>query len=150
MTGHRRWLLSILILFVSSCSNPRYVTGPATLERDSTDKSSECPYRFSGGECLTLNWVTEPTEKTFGEFVFKVFRANLYDGSAVLLPTTARVVLWMPSMSHGSSPVKTDTLDVGTFRATRVFFTMRGEWEIRIQIMNGDQVLSEAIVPVTF
>lgn len=44
------------------------------------------------------------------------------------------VKLWMPSMGHGSSPVKVEKIAPGLFKVTQVYFIMSGDWEIRIQI----------------
>ena len=65
------------------------------------------------------------------------------------LNDSVEVALWMPSMGHGSSPVTVERLDTGTYRASEVFFTMKGDWEIRIQLKEGDEVRDQAIVPIT-
>ena len=62
------------------------------------------------------------------------------------------VKLWMPSMGHGSSPVKLDHAkdaghaDVpGVFEVTHVYFVMPGDWEIHVQLKNGPKVIEDAI-----
>ena len=93
-----------------------------------------------------------PTETAVGSFVFKTFRSNLADGSPVLVDLTrseVAVALWMPAMGHGSSPVKVVRVDIGTYRASQVFFTMKGEWEIRIQLKERGDVKDQAILPIT-
>ena len=89
-------------------------------------------------------------ESDFGSFIFKTFQIDAIDGSQniVDLGGTLAVVLWMPSMGHGSSPVKVDKLDTGTYRAKNVFFTMGGSWEIRIQLKSGNDIADEAIIPI--
>jgi hypothetical protein len=52
-------------------------------------------------------------------------------------------------MNHGSSPVFTSLEDTGTYRAKNVFFIMPGEWEIKFQIKEGNQVVDEAIATLT-
>ncbi len=44
------------------------------------------------------------------------------------------VLLWMPSMGHGSAPVKLDKLGPAQFRVTNVYFIMPGDWEIRLSL----------------
>jgi hypothetical protein len=58
------------------------------------------------------------------------------------------VVLWMPSMGHGSSPVTVTRLDIGTYLANEVFFIMPGEWQIKFQLKRADEVIDEAIVDI--
>jgi hypothetical protein len=60
------------------------------------------------------------------------------------------VVLWMPSMGHGSSPVSVAKIDVGTYRASQVFFTMPGDWEIRIQRLVNGAVVEQAVIALRF
>lgn len=82
---------------------------------------------------------------------FKTGRANLVDGSFLAEDPYLElaVVLWMPSMGHGSSPVTIERLDRGTYRVSEVFFTMAGDWEIRVQLKAGNDVKSEAILPLS-
>lgn len=44
-----------------------------------------------------------------------------------------QIELFMPSMGHGSAPVTITPLDELNYNITRVFFTMHGTWEVRIQ-----------------
>jgi hypothetical protein len=88
-------------------------------------------------------WEQMPTETDFGSFIFKTHRpAGMIDISG---PT---VMLWMPSMGHGSSPVTVERLSTGVYRASRVFFTMKGDWEIHVQSKDGGEVHDEAVLHV--
>ena len=58
------------------------------------------------------------------------------------------VVLWMPSMGHGSTPTVVQRLDVGTYRASEVFFIMPGEWDLKFQLKTGSEVTDEALVQI--
>lgn len=57
---------------------------------------------------------------------------------AVELKDTLQVILWMPSMGHGSAPTQIDKLlddkgqiVLGSYQVKNVFFVMPGDWEIR-------------------
>lgn len=78
-----------------------------------------------------------------------ILRLDFLDGAthgAVALEGTLGVQLFMPAMGHGSSPTTVSPvlsasgapLD-GAFRISRMYFTMRGAWEVRviIQATNG-------------
>lgn len=141
--------ICFVLFLTTSCAKPQYLerTNEAILE---TSKKEVC---FSGGSasslCISLSWDTMPTETEFGRFIFMlkgqdgVLRdpGNEPDGSAgapqVELP---KVVLWMPSMGHGSSPVAVERISKGLYLARDVFFSMKGDWEIRFQLA-GNQVV---------
>lgn len=55
------------------------------------------------------------------------------------------VVLWMPSMGHGSAPTQVErSLDAdgnvlpGVFNVRNVYFIMGGEWEVRVTLTDAD------------
>jgi hypothetical protein len=41
-------------------------------------------------------------------------------------------------------------VDTGTYRATQVFFTMPGDWEIRIQRLVNGTLIEQAVFPYRF
>lgn len=87
-----------------------------------------------------------------GNLIFKTYRLNLLDQTPIEVDlfATPQVVLWMPSMGHGSTPTQTAWADQGTYRTTNVFFTMPGDWEIRFQVKNGSEVVDETRVRLVF
>lgn len=91
-----------------------------------------------------MKWEALPNETSFGNFMFRI----LGDGKSEEFEETIAVVLWMPGMGHGSSPVTVERIDSGLYRASKVFFTMKGQWEIRFQIKNGDTIKDQAIVSI--
>ena len=152
----RSWFL--IFSFCLSCANPNYVStslvgaGGGGADGGPGQKTTLCEAKFATQNCVSLSWEKMPTESAVGSFVFKTFRSNLADGSPVLenLPgDEVAVALWMPGMGHGSSPVKVERVDVGTYRASQVFFTMKGQWEIRIQLKERGDVKDQAILPIT-
>jgi hypothetical protein len=143
------WLTLSLALL--GCAERRYLNptsngGGGTIEQ----KLSGCMSTFSGGQCVSFAFEGEPVDGKLVTFLFKVFRKNNGDGSPVPidLPGDIDVVLWMPSMGHGSSPVTVEKLDVGTYRASRVFFSMKGDWDLRFQLKVGGDVRDQAIISI--
>jgi hypothetical protein len=127
-------VLALSFLALASCANPKYAPEPEA--HPVGQPLSQCQARFASGECVAIEWETLPTEEDFGSFRFRVFPE---------ISVPVKVVLWMPSMGHGSSPVTVEKNEDGTYRASKVFFIMRGNWEIRFQ-EEGD----EAILPFAF
>ena len=148
----RKYLFA-LMTFSFGCAKPTYLLpAPIVTGRGGEEKLEFCSTRFAQGACLSYAWEKLPTEKDFGSFTFKIFRANLQDGTpvAIDLDGTIAVVFWMPSMGHASSPLTVIRVDTGTYRVSRAYFTMRGEWEIRFQLKDGATVKDQVSVPFVF
>jgi YtkA-like len=147
----RSLLLLLAVTFFNSCAKPNYLSPQAPRGGTQAQKLSACQARFASGHCAALDWETAPSDSDFGSFLFKTFRPNAGDGSPIEvdLDGTATVVLWMPGMGHGSSPVTVERLDVGTYRARNVFFVMKGDWEVRIQLKDGNEIKDQAIIPIS-
>jgi hypothetical protein len=141
-------------MLLVGCAQPKESTsiqGAAMGVRQ--QKAGGCEIHLKNQLCVDYVWEKPPQGDDLGQFIFKIYRANLADGSPVLVDTTADVgvTLTMPSMGgHGSSPVTVTHVDVGTFRASRVFFSMAGEWWIHIQLTSGGALQDEAIIPFNF
>jgi len=143
-----RFFALLLPLLLFSCAEAKYVNPVETAQ--GKQRIDTCQAKFASGHCVTYQWELLPTEEDFGSFVFKIYRANLADGSPVPEDLAGMaVMLWMPSMGHGSSPVTVDRLDVGTYRASQVFFSMKGNWDIHIQSKDGNAVKDEALLPIS-
>jgi hypothetical protein len=137
---------------IVSCAKPTYLTRDEN-NRQKSQSTTACAAKFyRSGNCVDITWETHPTESAVGSFLYKVSRENIADRSPVVVDTqgTPIVVLWMPSMGHGSSPVTVARVDTGTYRASEVFFIMPGKWQIKFQMTNGNEILDEAILDLTF
>ncbi len=126
--------LVFLLLAISlvSCAKP---LADSTDSETRTEGKSQNTCKASlktDGVCLDAIWETYPTETTVGSLL--VFARSLNSDHLVKdFSTDPRVTLWMPSLGHGSSPVKVVPLQPGMFRIEKVFFIMRGDWEVRFQ-----------------
>lgn len=135
------WPALVALVFVA-CAEPRYVknesaeVGQVVMGSGGTVASTQlvCKGKIKGlNACLWWDWQSRPTEKDYGQIVVKIFRSNYFDASALLLdnPELLELVLWMPSMGHGSVPTHVVKKDVGTYLIEDVFFIMPGDWELR-------------------
>jgi hypothetical protein len=94
---------------------------------------------FAAGEVVALaNWESGPHKGS--ESVLRLKWADK-SGTPIAAPGAFKVVLWMPSMNHGSSPtlvqpaVDQQGKEIpGEFLVSRVYFTMGGEWEVRLSL----------------
>lgn len=130
----------------------------------------DCPLSFSHvGLCASLEWVQladlrgNATADATGtdqerEFILRFWekgKGNSQTGPYVDPSQKVSVKLWMPSMGHGSAPVKIDHHksasrqdEIGVFDVTQVVFIMSGNWEIRIQLKQDQKMIDEAIHPI--
>jgi hypothetical protein len=134
---------------LTACADPKYVSRDAGRGPSQKAVSERAEFAQSS---LWLDWEKIPTTEDFGSFLLKFGRENAADKSPVVRDVEGQiaVVIWMPSMGHGSSPVTVEKLDTGTYRASKVFFTMPGEWEIRIQRVVNGNVIEQAVIPYRF
>ncbi|MCC6276513.1 MAG: FixH family protein [Oligoflexia bacterium] len=136
---------SLIVLCISistlACAEPNYATKDKSRPLAQSNPVSEnCGAVFkNSNNCLNWRVEQEPTQDQMGSFTFTLSHNPL--GSI-------KVVLWMPSMGHGSSPVKVEQLGDRQYRASQVYFSMPGKWQIRFQIKDNNQVLDEAVIEV--
>lgn len=131
-----------LLAATVACAQPNYqddVTPAADHKPAST-----CALSYANGLCLDITWEVQPTDDAAGAFLLKFYSAN---SPEVALDPQAKVavVLWMPSMGHGSSPVTVTPVSPGVYRATNVYFVMPGAWEIRIKLKNDKNETTEVV-----
>lgn len=98
--------------------------------------------------CTHITWETLPTETATGSFQLEFF-SSLNPSERMDIAGEVKVVLWMPAMGHGSSPVTVEKVSSGVYKVDRVFFVMPGDWEIRIQVKNGNNVSDEIVQKIT-
>lgn len=147
--------LAALLIFLSAaaCAEPRYTDSvPSAADGQSGAAAADCSIQFRTSQaCLTWTWEQRPTEDEPGSLVFKVYRLNVFDQTPVAFDLEGKVglVLWMPSMGHGSTPARVQRLDTGTYRAANVHFVMPGDWEFRFQVKDGNTLTDEAVVSLS-
>jgi hypothetical protein len=143
--------LTISLLVLAACAKPNWAP-TRSLDPISQSEEAACSLKFSkSGVCIYWKWEKHPNESDVGSFVFKTYTID-EDGSmnAADIQDDMNVELWMPDMSHGSSPVEVSKTAVGTYRADEVFFIMPGKWEIKFQIKKSGVIQDEAVSVIHF
>lgn len=129
--------LVVITLGIVACAKPNYLNQESDPSRFGKPGGSRCSAESSSASlCVKLTWETFPTESQFGSFIFTLSDLAT-DRLDLTSPNPISVVLWMPSMGHGSSPVSIETIAPGIYRAKKVFFNMKGDWEVRFNV--GDR-----------
>lgn len=143
----------IIIFFAAACAQPKYLTKEQP-QKNSDEKTavSDKSAGFAQGDLfVSFKWIEMPTDEAEGSALIRIWRANLADGSPVPVDPLGlpSAVLWMPSMNHGSSPVSVERLDIGTFKLNKIYFTMRGDWEVRVQIESSTSANDKNLAKIT-
>jgi hypothetical protein len=83
-------------------------------------------------------------------FIVKTWKNSVgtMNGPYQDLELPLHIILWMPSMGHGSAPVKITKVSEGEYEVTDVHFIMGGKWDIKFQLKKGNQVFDETILPI--
>ncbi|WP_374030443.1 serine protease spb1 [Bdellovibrio bacteriovorus] len=108
----------------------------------SAEQSPECPLYFPDSElCASVEFAQAPNQNADSPFVLKVYdQTSTASAPALVDPAQLKVDLWMNMghHGHGTSPVKIEKQEVGTFLISEAYFVMPGKWLIRVWI-NGEK-----------
>lgn len=165
--------LLVLATFSMSCQSPilnhanaQPSPSPSASTSPTAEKTTdeqeplvkECHLSFpQSGLCASLTWDKNATEEEAGEITLRFWNAKegTVNGPYVSPTNLVAVKLWMPSMGHGSSPVRVNPVKdasgaeiPGIFKATDVFFMMGGDWEIWIQLKQDKKVIEQAKIDI--
>ncbi|MEQ1664122.1 MAG: hypothetical protein ABL927_01950 [Bdellovibrionales bacterium] len=99
---------------------------------------------FDGGSIHAhLKWMQGP--QSGEESILQLVWMNPAIHAPMAAPGEFKVVLWMPSMGHGSSPTKIEqSLDqkgqpkLGAYEISNIYFIMRGEWDVNVSLKLAD------------
>ncbi len=146
--------LFVIGFLLSACADPQYIQASHNGgELQSKVQVLDCNAKFKpSATCLYWRWESFPTSDKPGTLSFRLFDLDPDDGFPITKrpDTTPYVLLWMPSMGHGSSPVTVTEVREGVYQASNIFFVMPGDWEIRFQIREGTKVIDEAVVSLNY
>lgn len=134
-------LILIFLLLLSSCGDSPFLKDKLSL--DSVER-----VQGISEELFFKN--TEVSIKTFwkqGPFVGDESRMLIlfFDKNGLSTSTNLdfRVMLWMPTMGHGSFPITISKISDGIYEANEMFLTMPGYWEIHFQLFENTTLKDE-------
>lgn len=136
-------LLPLLFICCSlACARPDYISQEEWQRLNNPASSNESPWEFKKLNIhAKFQWAQTPNSTDAQEFLLDL------QGDLSQIDDLA-VILWMPSMGHGSAPVKIERLSESQFRVTRVYFIMPGDWEVRMTLKKSGQVLDQLFIPL--
>lgn len=138
--------LGVLILLLYSCGK-----SPLLGEAHGISPEKAAPDQ-SDNQVFLIGDVEAKFEWKKGPVIGEESRIRIVITDASGLPAVLdgelKVKLWMPSMGHGSSPVKISKTGEGVYEVSEVYFIMAGEWEIIYQIMENGNLTQEVKWPL--
>ena len=111
-----------------------------------------CPLELpASGLCASLTWNTALSSDAENSATLRFWDKATGSASGPYRDADGEVamMLWMPAMGHGSSPIKISPLGDGVYSASQIYFIMPGSWEVRVQIKKNHQLFEQAVLAVT-
>jgi len=135
----RSLFISLIITVISSCGR-----SPLQLEKNQNENAGnvnlEVPKKFSSiNQTLEIIWLSPRNIIEASHFLLITKKNQVaYD-----LPDNYKIQLWMPSMGHGSSPLLVNKIATGVYDVSEVYFIMSGDWQIKVQLLEGSKTIEE-------
>ncbi|NUN07342.1 MAG: serine protease spb1 [Bdellovibrio sp.] len=134
---------ALLLIFLSlACARPNYISAedlnPQKKPEETQNTAPEFPILKIR---VSLKWSQPPTSQGAQDFILD------FDGNVAEFETLA-VLLWMPSMGHGSAPVKIERLSDYQYHVKNVYFIMPGDWEIRLLLKKDKKPIDQLYIPL--
>ncbi len=130
-------VILIFLFILTSCDSPLLNHEKEVLQDSIETESADKTVVFKNKKITAdLHWLT-PIR--VGDCQFEmIFSEDITD--------EFDVVLWMPSMGHGSSPVEIKFINPRHAIINEVYFIMSGLWEVKLQLKNSSRVIDETIL----
>jgi hypothetical protein len=116
------------------------------------EPANDCPLEFPKASlCASVKWdsALSTEDENTGTLHFWKKGGSGESGPYADPGATVSILLWMPAMGHGSSPVTVTPQGEGVYSVSKAYFIMPGDWEVRVQLKQGHQLLEQAVLPVT-
>lgn len=129
-------------------------TSPAEPSQPANEKPQEniCQVFLSKAQiCLHIKWIQKPNSQTQASFLLSFTHGKTNQPIPLdvfqNLAQNLKIILWMPSMGHGSVPVIIKKNSDSSFLTVeRVYFIMPGDWEIRFQLKENENIVDETSI----
>lgn len=143
----------LVLLFLVGCGESPLLNHDSEKGFSLTDisRAESDDFRFKKSELsFSLAWDQSP-HMGENKFTLKIWNSasGTVNGPYVDPTNNLHIFLWMPSMGHGSSPVKITKTQPGVYEVTNVYFIMGGKWELKLQLLNDGKLVDETVLPYT-
>ena len=133
-----------LLFFLISCGDSPFVDDLKDTSVSGQSSLNSTYYLAQSRTNVELRWQIGPIvyDENIAIVLLRDTQGRLVDFSTGSL----NLKLWMPSMGHGSYPVTVERLSQGVYKASEIFFTMPGDWEIQIQHLVDGNVFESSVI----
>lgn len=145
-----RFVVLLLLALLGACGESPLFNHE--IEKSFSSRSSFAQeaeeFHFQSSELsFRIEW-TEPPRMGESKFLLKIWNSKTGSANGPYQDPTSKlhVFLWMPSMGHGSSPVKINRTAAGEYEVTNVYFIMGGQWELKFQLLSNGKVSDETVL----
>ncbi len=124
------------LIFFTACADPEFNSAAGGRSAQGPEGAVQKPI---GNYEVQVQFLRPPATQGDSPF-FLIFSDNNSNFADTISVEIKSLRLWMPSMGHGSAPVKVQNFGGGIFQVTNVYFIMPGDWQIqlRYQIINSN------------
>lgn len=138
----KKYLL-ILLFILSSCGDSPFLNKEVSSDGIRGVESINEELFFKNTEIsIKTFWKRGPLIGDESKMLILLFDKN---GLSTSTDLDFKVMLWMPTMGHGSFPVSVKKIGDGVYEANEVFFTMPGHWDIHFQLYENNTMNEEII-----
>ncbi len=132
----------LLVLLILGCAKPNSKPDSQKTSNLNSSENAGCKISLRKDPNICLNWYWDTLAKPEEEFgSLKVFFVDTNVFTKLI--KLESLVLWMPSMGHGSSPTEVTNLGDGFFKVTNIWFIMKQDWELRFTVQLDDGTREE-------
>lgn len=119
------------------------------ITRNNAVESESYSFRKAGLD-FSIFWNEGPAMGG-SRFTMKIWKSatGTINGPFIDPDKNLHIFLWMPSMGHGSAPVKIKKLAAGEYEVSDVHFIMGGKWEVKFQLKDGNSVYDESVLSLS-
>ena len=130
----------ILLIFLLGCGDSPFINKEVSNEVRGTPSLENELVLPGENIVLKLYWNEGPRLSDESKLTIILLDDN---GRPIDPKNSFKIMLWMPTMGHGSFPVSVKKLSQGVYEAREMFFTMEGNWDVHFQLIDGDKVKDE-------
>lgn len=98
-------------------------------------------------------WAKGPITREESNLKIQWMNGETHEPTA--LPGTFTVVLYMPAMHHGSAPTQIEHIlneqgeaVLGAYDVSNIYFTMAGEWDVRVAVKYPDGTSEMQVIKI--
>lgn len=137
---HRILMPLLLIISVTSCADPKYISANGSRGGGSGEKTMDV---CKDNLCFSIDWLVGPKFREDSSFILTIRNSN---SELVDFNFTPHFYLYMPDHGHPGDPVVATRLEKGLYKIEKVMFFMKGQWNFHISQTQDESGSADDII----